>query len=185
MITQTSSKSYWKKLLAPWVLVVTGILFNILSAVITHYFIGLNNSRLSQLEEQTQRINSQINNNWQQRQNIERKMEFILLLQQQGKLTEDPFVLKHIEQFVHDLHGQYKITPATPLPLDSQKIIQLVQKTQTQLVNNIDAIYFNQLTLDKEKNIISDNNSRLMSTALFLQLIGLILVLAKDFYRNN
>jgi hypothetical protein len=29
------------RFLAPWVFVLTGIIFNILSAVITHYFIGI------------------------------------------------------------------------------------------------------------------------------------------------
>jgi hypothetical protein len=35
------SKIRLDRFLAPWVFVLTGIVFNILAAVITHYFIGL------------------------------------------------------------------------------------------------------------------------------------------------
>jgi len=170
--------------MAPWILVLTGILFNILSAVIAHYFIGLNNSRLAQIEEQTQRIDSQINTYWQQRQNIERKMEFILLLQQKGKKIGDPFIMEYVARFVQSLRKQYNITAESEQTPNSQEIIQLVQETQEKLINDIDSTYLNQLTLDKQKMLISSSNSRLMSMALFLQLIGLILVLAKDFQRN-
>ena len=41
--------------LAPWVFVLTGILFNILSAVITHYFIGLNNDAIADINREIDR----------------------------------------------------------------------------------------------------------------------------------
>ena len=37
-------------LLVPWVFVLTGIVFNILSALITHYFIGLNNNDINLID---------------------------------------------------------------------------------------------------------------------------------------
>ncbi len=40
-------------LLAPWVFVLTGIAFNILSAIITHYFIGLNNDQINIIDRDT------------------------------------------------------------------------------------------------------------------------------------
>ena len=60
-----------------------------------------------------------------------------------------------------------------------------MQLTQEQIVNDIDEIYFDKLTLEKEKRQLSGINSRLMSVALFLQLLGLILILAKDIQRNT
>jgi len=185
MTTDTSGmKPVWKKLLAPWVLVMTGILFNILSAVITNYFISVNHAHLSQLEEQGQRIDARINNYWQDRQNIERKLEFILLLQQQGKQTHDPFVEQYIDSFIASIRQQYKVNLGEQQTLDSQTIINIVKKTQEQIVNDIDEVYFDKLTLEKEKTIILGINSRLMSIALFLQVLGLILVLGKDFLRK-
>ena len=40
-------------LLAPWVSVLTGIVFNILSAIITHYFIGLNKDQINIIDRDT------------------------------------------------------------------------------------------------------------------------------------
>ncbi len=190
----TRLKTHWKKFLAPWVLVIIGILFNILAALITNYFISLNNDKLAQLDEQAQGIDNRINNYWQDRQNIERKMEFILLLLQQKlqqKLsqqevqTQDLFVVQYIENFIQQIIKQYKITPTEHDTLNSQSVIEVVQLTQEQIVNDIDEIYFDKLTLEKEKRQLSGINSRLMSVALFLQLLGLILILAKDIQRNT
>ncbi|MDX2507086.1 MAG: hypothetical protein QNL62_21780 [Gammaproteobacteria bacterium] len=190
----TRLKTHWKKFLAPWVLVIIGILFNILAALITNYFISLNNDKLAQLDEQAQGIDNRINHYWQDRQNIERKMEFILLLLQQKlqqKLsqqevqTQDLFVVQYIENFIQQIIKQYKITPTEHDTLNSQSVIEVVQLTQEQIVNDIDEIYFDKLTLEKEKRQLSGINSRLMSVALFLQLLGLILILAKDIQRNT
>ena len=43
------------RFLAPWVFVLTGIIFNILAAVITHYFIGLNNDEINIIDREIQR----------------------------------------------------------------------------------------------------------------------------------
>jgi len=183
----TQLKKQGKKLLAPWVLVIIGIAFNIFAALITNYFISLNNDKLAALEEQTQGIDTRINNYWQDRQNIERKMEFILLLQQQLKQqgqTQDPFVVQYIENFIQQMITQYKLTRENYEILTAQKVIQIVKQTQTQIINDIDDVYFDKLTLEKEKTLLVKVNSRLMSIALFLQLLGLILILAKDFQRN-
>ena len=40
------------RFLAPWVFVVSGVVFNILSAVITHYFIGLNNDEIDIIDRE-------------------------------------------------------------------------------------------------------------------------------------
>ncbi|MCP4388215.1 MAG: hypothetical protein GY802_07960, partial [Gammaproteobacteria bacterium] len=48
------TKSRIDRLFAPWVFVLTGILFNIRSAIITHYFIGLNNDQINLIERDIQ-----------------------------------------------------------------------------------------------------------------------------------
>ena len=67
-------------LLAPWVFVLTGILFNILSAVITHYFIGLNNDAINLIDRDIERKQVLIDSLWQSRIEVERKKEFFILL---------------------------------------------------------------------------------------------------------
>jgi len=175
---------YMKKILAPWILVIIGIIFNLSAALITNYFISINNEQLGQLEVKVQQIETRINNYWQDKQNIERKMEFILLMQQQEKQTHDPFVAQYIETFIQQMMKQYQITAVKYKTLTSQKVIKIVRKTQEQIINDIDEIYFDKMTLEKEKIVLVGVNSKLMSIALFMQLLGLILILAKDFQRK-
>jgi hypothetical protein len=41
------------RMLAPWIFVLTGIVFNILSALIRHYFIGVNNDAVNSTHFET------------------------------------------------------------------------------------------------------------------------------------
>ncbi len=77
-----------KKTLKPWILVVTGILFNIASAIITHYFIGINNQQLAQLELEINKLDTLIDSQWRSKTELERKQEFLLLLVAQPQHEE-------------------------------------------------------------------------------------------------
>ncbi len=57
------------RFLAPWVFVLTGIVFNVLAAVITHYFIGRDIQNKQVL----------IDSLWQSKTETERKREFFVL----------------------------------------------------------------------------------------------------------
>ncbi len=175
----SNSRVNLKKYLAPWVLVIIGILFNLFAALITNYFISLNHEKLAQLDERIESIDIRINTYWQDRQNIERKMEFILLLQK-----PDAIIVQYIENFMQQIIKQYHLTAAEYDTHGSQQVIRVIQQAQEQIVNEIDEIYFDKLILEKEKMVLVGVNSRLMSIALFMQLLGLILILAKDFQRN-
>ncbi|MFZ9039741.1 MAG: hypothetical protein ACO3DT_16995, partial [Gammaproteobacteria bacterium] len=72
-----SSLDRW---LAPWVFVLTGVVFNILSALITHYFIGLNNEQINIIDREIQQKQVLIDSLWQSRIEVERKKEFFILL---------------------------------------------------------------------------------------------------------
>lgn len=71
-----------KLLLRPWVLVTVGIVFNIVSALITSQLIDINNRSIQALEAKKTTLDVSINSLWQNRQDVERKREFILLLLQ-------------------------------------------------------------------------------------------------------
>lgn len=178
----TKTQSIYKRIFSPWVLVITGILFNVFAALITNYFIGINNDTLTKLGDQITTIEMRIDNYWQQRQTIERKLEFLLLLKQQDKQVQDPFVSQYITQFIEQNTKDYQIKTQVKM-IDSEAIISFVQQIQKQIVDDIDDIYLDKLNLEKEKQSLTSANSTLMSVALFLQLMGLILILARDFHR--
>ena len=81
-----------KKCLSPWVLVMVGIVFNIVAAVISNHYISLNNDKLHRLQDEISHIDVRINSFWQESQTIERKKEFMLLFAKLGQLTPDPVV---------------------------------------------------------------------------------------------
>lgn len=177
----------FKTWLSPWILVIIGIVFNILAAIISNHFISLGNEKLHHLEDEISRIDVRINSFWQDSQTIERKKEFILLFTQMGQVTHDPFVLQFIRQFIEQLTVDYQLNPPASLssPVDSQQFIEMIDKSRKNIINDIDDIYLDRLMLEKQKQPIINHNSRLMSMALFLQMFGLILVLAKDLQKKE
>ena len=66
------------RFLAPWVFVLIAVLFNVLSAVITHYFISLNNDEINDIDRETQGKQVLIDSLWQSKIEVERKKEFFI-----------------------------------------------------------------------------------------------------------
>ena len=169
-----------KALFAPWILVVVGIGFNIFSAIITNHFISANNDKLQQIESKISAIELRINTYWQNRQNIERKKEFILLYSQSGKQSGDVFVKHYIQGYIQDLVKDYQLNENQPSDLTEQQLITIIDRVKNIIVDEIDDIYLDKLLLEKQKHPLNSDNASLMSFALFLQMLGLILVLSRD-----
>ena len=74
------TKSRLDRFLAPWVFVSIGVVFNVLSAVITHYSISLNNDEINDIDRQIQGKQVLIDSLWQSKIGVERKKEFFILL---------------------------------------------------------------------------------------------------------
>ena len=180
---------------SPWSLVVIGIAFNIVSAVITNYFIDVNNRKIHAIEDEVSSIELRIDSYWQTRQDIERKQEVFVLMLGLGGAPGVPreggnekVVYSHVRGFLEDLTEEYGIDKR-PLDddglLSAQNVIEITERAKRQIIARIDDIYLNEIFLDKQKQPIASRNSTLMSLALFLQLVGLILVLAKDLQRKK
>ena len=173
--------------LAPWVFVFTGVLFNILSAVITHYFIGLNNERINEIEREMQNRQVLIDSLWQSRIEVERKEEFFLLwLRQPGdSALEQDYFRDYLQGLVerHDL-GDFRERVARAASMDLQLLLDLSNAAQTTIIETINSSYFEILELQEKRMPLEGDNSRLFSIAIFLQVTGLILVLARDLRRH-
>ena len=174
--------------LAPWVFVLTGIVFNILSAVITHYFIGLNDERLSELDRSIQDKQLLIDSQWQSRIEIERKKEFFLLfieLEPQDPELALRLYRDYLRELIdtHDLqaYGE-RIEQADMTQADL--LIEISDAAREAVIELINNTYFESLELNENKRPLESANSRLFSIAIFLQVTGLILVLARDLRRR-
>ena len=183
----------------PWVFVLTGILFNILSAVITHYFIGLNNDKIISINTNINNQQVLIDSLWQSKTEVERKQEFyILFLTTAGKVDSmaDQVFLefkKHLNELIsnHDLNQfDQKISSLSGelATSNNQTILQLLleigRQSQQKIITSINDTYFDILDLESQKAPVEKSNARLYSIAIFLQVIGLILVLARDLSRR-
>jgi hypothetical protein len=176
------------RLLAPWVFVLTGIVFNILSALITHYFIGLNNDAINIIDRDISRKQVLIDSLWQSRVEVERKKEFfILLFSQPGDKpsASETFYRDYLRETI----ATYDLTEFAPR-MDRDRVNQLgllldiSAAAQSAVIQSINSTYFETLELRDARMPLENDNSRLFSIAIFLQVTGLILVLARDLRRH-
>jgi len=174
--------------LAPWVFVLTGILFNILAAVITHYFIGLNNDAINLIDRNIERKQVLIDSLWQARIEVERKKEFFILLlatPDDNPASSDTIYRDYLQKLLSS-HGLKEFQ--TRMDHDSGSELNLLldisDAAQAAIIESINSTYFESLELRDARMPLESDNSRLYSIAIFLQVIGLILVLARDLRRH-
>lgn len=182
------AESRLDRLLAPWVFVLTGIVFNVLSAVITHYFIGLNNERIDVIDREIRDRQVLIDSLWQSRIEIERKQEFFILY-----LSGDPVNTARAEQFYRAYLDELIATQQLDefrervdgeAMDDLDLLLDLSNAAQASVIDSINDTYLETLTKQEAKLPLERANSRLYSIAIFLQVTGLILVLARDLRRR-
>ena len=176
------------RLLAPWVFVLTGIIFNILSAVITHYFIGLNNEHINSIDREIRDRQVLIDSLWQSRIEIERKKEFFILLLS-GDSLDSAQAQKFYRAYLDDLIAtqqldRFRERVDSTAMLDLDLLLELSNAAQTAVVDTINNSYLETLDRQEAKMPLERANSRLYSIAIFLQVTGLILVLARDLRRQ-
>ena len=185
------------RFLAPWVFVLTGILFNILSAVITHYFIGLNNDKIGVIDLEIDSKQVLIDSLWQSKTEVDRKQEFFILLlagkTDMPKLNETLY-RDYLTGLVDTHHlGDYRERIAASggdLVLerswdqDLDVLLEISHTAQLAIIESINETYLESLELREARRPLERANSRLFSIAIFLQVIGLILVLARDLRRH-
>ena len=181
-------RSNLDRILAPWVFVLTGIVFNILSAVITHYFIGLNNDAINAIDREINNKQILIDSLWQSKIEVERKKEFFILLL--SSKPDKPAVTENIyRDYLQEVQGDYGLKEFTPrmdrdTGSDLDLLLDLSTAAQKSIIESINNSYFETLELQETKMPFERDNSRLFSIAIFLQVIGLILVLARDLRRH-
>jgi hypothetical protein len=181
-------KSALDRLLSPWVFVLTGIAFNILSAVITHYFIGLNNDAINLIDRDINRQQVLIDSLWQSKVEVERKKEFFILLFAQPK--DKPAASESFyRDYLKELMSTYDLREFEPR-MDRDRdnplglLLDISAAAQAAIIESINNTYFETIELREARMPLESDNSRLFSIAIFLQVTGLILVLARDLRRS-
>ena len=181
-----------KSYLKPWVFILTGVVFNILSAVITHYFIGLNNDRIANIDRQINSRQVLIDSLWQSKNEVEHKKEFFILYfvnRQVGGGLETDRVNQYYAEYLHETARLYELSDYDLKVTEQQSdnidfLLKFSAAVQSSIIESINSTYFEKLDLEETRMPIEQGNSRLFSIAIFLQVTGLILILARDLKRN-
>ena len=170
----------------PWMLVTMGIAFNIFSAIITHYFIDLNNQKIRLIENKINNIDSLIENQWRSKTQVDRKEEFLLsMLARTGAISpnQNSDIQNLINLQLADLIKQQGLILKKPLvnPVKSfSTITSITNQAKTKIINVINNTYLERIELDEKRHPLSEQNALLSTLAIFLQVSGLIMVLSKD-----
>jgi len=174
--------------LAPWVLVSTGVVFNVLSALISRYFIGLNNDQINIINREIQQKQVLLDSLWQSRIEEDRKKEFFIpLLADKPAATE--VTESYYREYLAEVQNAYDLEDFTtrlqqPAEVNLQLLLDLSDAAQQSIIESINNTYLETLDRQERKLPLEGDNSRLFSIAIFLQVIGLILVLARDLRRH-
>lgn len=174
-----------RKLLKPWLLVSIGVVMNVLSALISQTLVERNMRQMDSLMDQSDSVQLRIDTLWNNFRSLERTQQYYSLLLLTANSGEQ---LEAARQLVHtgltQVIKQHELAATVePSSIDFTELNSILNAARNNLINRIDDIYLEKITAEKQRRHLHEQNERLRSIALFLQLIGLILVLSRDIVR--
>lgn len=168
-----------------WVLVGIGLLLNVVSAFMTNFYI----------DDSTRQINSQIQQQasndklitliWQQVETVERKKEHVLELLSNSEYMSKPLIPEIKNQVMSDLTYWLGDDVASLSITTLSNLMGKINTVQFEQREKINQLYLDNLELIDSYTSEMEYISQLRSLALFLQVIGLGLVLSRDLSRRD
>jgi hypothetical protein len=176
-------KMAWR--IPTWVLVGIGLLLNVVSAFMTNFYI----------DDSTRQINSQIQQQasndklitliWQQVETVERKKEHVLELLSNSEYMSKPLIPEIKNQVMSDLTYWLGDDVASLSITTLSNLMGKINTVQFEQREKINQLYLDNLELIDSYTSEMEYISQLRSLALFLQVIGLGLVLSRDLSRRD
>ncbi|CAH0533439.1 hypothetical protein VST7929_01307 [Vibrio stylophorae] len=157
-----------------WLFILLGLLLNIVAILISSVILEQYNQRNQRLHEQQTEYLDHISQAWRKVENLERKREWTWLMMQRLAANQDAKVTPTLIA---------QLQPWLNQPLNNisyQSLFQLIDQDQQQLREKIDTAYIETLTIKQRLQTNSQNAAYLHHLALFLQILGLTLLLARD-----
>ncbi len=163
-----------------WIIVLIGLLFNILAASIAHFVIEGKTTQLSSLSMQMDNNSKEIDLFWAQIEGIERKREMLyLLLNQTSNNTQVQDALVTL------LTSYLQVRVDNKMLNDLSTMDQLINQYQQDIREKIDNKFFLNIELAELDVNLQQEISWLRNWSIFLQMIGLSLILARDLTRKR
>nr|WP_159063853.1 hypothetical protein [Thaumasiovibrio occultus] len=154
-----------------WMIVALGLAMNVAAALMTHLLIEKRVQKMGALANQQMESQQLIEQTWQHIETLERKKEWLILLppEQLGSdktaLVLAPWVAPSVE-------------------METLALLHALDARQDQLRRSIDDHYLDILDLNEAKNQQAQDIAAYRNLALFLQIMGLALILARDLRRR-
>ncbi|CCN72921.1 conserved hypothetical protein [Vibrio nigripulchritudo SFn118] len=167
-----------------WLLVLVGLMLNILALLISSLVLEDYSQINARYQEKKEGNQHQIQLAWSRIENLERKREALLtfVTTLPTLSSEDALIL---EQDMSEQLESWVGQPAPNIAIGSLKeLFQLIETAQQTQRNRIDDLYLENLELTDEMSQIHKDSAQYNNLALFLQIFGLALILARDLARK-
>ncbi|NOI67333.1 DNA mismatch repair protein [Vibrio sp. 99-8-1] len=161
-----------------WFIVLVGLILNIIAILISSVVLDKYAQKSTTLYEEKGSNQQAIQLAWNQIETLERKRELLII-----QLGQQPAN----EEVVENLHQQLilwvgKDTPAISLN-NLPMLMQSINRAQEIQRNNIDNLYVANVAIMESMQQMDEVSANYKNIALFLQILGLALILARDLTR--
>ncbi|MCL9777412.1 DNA mismatch repair protein [Vibrio methylphosphonaticus] len=174
-----------------WVTVSIGLMLNVMAIVLSSQVLDKMATDLTQLDDRKAANQYSIQLAWDKVETLERKREGVLLHLEASEMLVDASEIlpdpKHsvIKNAVANQLSSWVIGPVPTLTManldELMRLIDLSQQAQRDIIDNW---YLENLVLTEEMQLIEKDMAFYKDIALFLQVFGLALILARDLSRR-
>ncbi|WP_047042106.1 hypothetical protein [Vibrio mexicanus] len=169
----------------PWLLVLVGLILNVLAILMSSVVLERLGGDVTRYLEQKEENQHSIQLAWSSVETLERKRE-ALLLHIQTAQNPDKAMDKNLS---NALKGQMSVWVLGDVPdFKSEhlpELMMLIDQAQRAHRNKIDDYFLDNLAISEKVTALEDRIAWYKSVALFLQVFGLALLLARDLARRN
>ncbi|MFB9933682.1 hypothetical protein ACFFLZ_07190 [Photobacterium aphoticum] len=174
-----------RRWLPTWVVVGLGLLLNIVSALMTNFYIDDATQQANTLVQQQQNNDKLISVVWQQVETLERKREHIMTMLTVSDGAGDVIPAPVEAQLIKGLSDWIAQPPSRLRLATLPDVMTQLDTAQRTLRDKVDQLYLDNLRLVEIHGSKMEAISRMRNLALFLQVIGLAMVLARDLNRRD
>lgn len=188
--------THFRFMLKPWFWVLLGALLTASSALISRYIIMDNNTAILLLRQDAAHVDEIITNHWDNIGRLERDGNTALLMVWLAQ--EDEGKLRELKAYIKSIVKQHGNAESQQLMLKSlaeyeghknnnlfNATLEFVRHSREESSEIINKKYLEKITLEEQAVHIEHTNANYANIAVFLQIIGLIMVLSKDLARRT
>lgn len=161
------------------ILIFSGVAMTILSAILNYYIVSKNMDQIDTLTAKSQGIEQLINELWQTNLNLEQKKDTATILLATGTAGGD-YLIRYIRS-VYDVLDQPPPDAKTSAG-HYRSFLELIGKQKITIIDTINDMYLEKIEADTDTQKLNNENSFFGAVALFLQMMGMMLVLLKHIF---